>query len=145
MKNSNESYYADQYFNGLIKCNRINSFSNFYQPYSVCNSSYPDSIDNSFKSDSSRKDFMNIAYGLLLSFNNFLKDCSLNASNTLESCIITARNASIIKPYLKNVSLPYDFRKSPNSKLFDDMCNGFVVKYTIDRILPPISAPKYEK
>ncbi len=159
MTNNNESYYTDQYFNNFFKCNRNNSFSNFYQPYNNCDTHYFDAITGSLKTDGNSKDFMNIAYGLLLSYNSYLnRNCSASSSKTNTSelihCLKIARDATIIRPYLQNIVLPIDFRNNQNSKLFNNNigqnsttpnCDGFTVKYTIDIALVFDGILSYEK
>ena len=160
MTNNNESYYTDQFFNNHFKCNRKNSFSNFYQPYDEpCDRHYFDNITRSLKSDGSSKDFMNIAYGLLLSYNSYLNtNCTsyknTNKSSSLVDCLKIARDATIIRPYLQNIVLPIDFRNYPNLKLFKSSieqnvtspnCDGFTVKYTIDIAIELNGNISYEK
>jgi hypothetical protein len=102
---------------------------------------------------------MNIAYGLLLSYNSYLNtSCSASNSKTNTSalihCLKIARDATIIRPYLQNVVLPIDFRNNQNLKLFNNSigqnsttpnCDGFTVKYTIDIALVFNDSLTYEK
>ena len=139
--NSNESFYMDQYFSNKFNCNREKSFSNFNQPYKACNSTYFDLIASNITQDGSSKDFMNIAYGLLLSYNVYLNNaCGDKTKTGLVNCLKQARNADIIRPYLQNVNLPLDFRNNKNLQLFNNNqssvpCDGFTTKYTIDQVV----------
>ena len=153
MSNNNESYYIDQFFNRKFSSNRQNSFSNYYQPYNICSTTYFDSIINSIKTDGSSKNFMNIAYGLLLSFNEYLENNCNNSNNNnnkseLIKCLQIARNASIIIPTLQNITLLRDFRNKANVNLFNTTssnCDGFVAKYTIDVIRQSSNAVVYQE
>lgn len=137
MGNDNQSYFADQYFSSVLNCNRKYSFTNFHKPYNECNNALNDiRAISDLKDDTSRLDFMNSVYALLLSYSNYIKANS-NRCNTTESiinCLKEASDATIIKPYLTKVVLPKNFQDETNVRVFDDKCEGYNKKYTFFQI-----------
>lgn len=124
MINDNQSYLINNFFNQKLECNKDKSFSNFYQPYNACtNDEFDvDSIINCLKWESTRKNYMNSVYTLLVSFNTYLQqNCPfVNDTKNLKNCLLNARNAAVIKPLLQNATLPIDYRGNKNYQLFNN-------------------------
>lgn len=150
MKNDNESYFSDEYFNNYLKCNRPKSFSNFINPYRKCSDDYTNAIRKKL-SDSSeqyKSNFVNAGLALLKAFDNYmLKECvSISNKDKLIECVLEGSNANIIKPFVRNVVLRKDSQGYENVKVFNnESCSSQSPKLTFYQIQGTVDSIEYKK
>ena len=157
MKISNESYIWDEYFNNLLECNRLNSFTNTLSKYVPCHTTYDkknfilkftNRITSALQTDAVRHSFMNGFYALFAAYNEYaITNCSNRMTSAdLANCLLDGYKKRKIRSILLNITLNVDSQNNRNVKVFNEnTSNGFYETFTIYHIKGEFSAPNYIK